>query len=524
MAQKEAIIIGAGPAGLTAAYELLLHTDIRPVIFEQTEHIGGISMTVNHGGNRIDIGGHRFFSRSTTVMDWWAGILPLQGAPARDDRLLGRAVPLSPLPGAPDPEVSDRVMLARSRLSRILFQRKFFDYPLALSLRTIAQLGAGQMGQIGASYVAAKLRPIRPEASLEDFLINRFGRGLYRTFFEDYTQKVWGVPCRNISKEWGEQRIKGLSIRKALFDAARNFVSRDGSLAQRKTETSLIRRFLYPKLGPGQMWEQVALLVEQRGGQIHRRHEVVGLRISAGKAVEVCVTDHTANRQIRRPAEYVFSTMPVRKLVGALDATVPAPVARVAQGLAYRDFITVGLLLTKLKVRNESGIQTINDIIPDNWIYVQEPDVKVGRLQLFNNWSPYMVRDANTVWMGLEYFCNAGDSLWSMSDRELARFAVEELVKINVIERNAVLDSTVIRVPYAYPAYFGTYADFGVVRAYLDGVSNLFLIGRNGMHRYNNQDHSMLAAMAAVEGLRQGNPSKERIWAVNAQEDYHEQR
>jgi len=520
---KEVIIIGAGPAGLTAAYELLLQTDMRPVIFEATADIGGISRTVNYRGNRIDIGGHRFFSKSRRVMQWWFNILPLQGTPSPD----AGAAPLegdSRWPYGPDPAVDDKVMLARTRVSRILFQRRFFDYPLSLSRRTLSNLGWQRTAAIGLSYLGAKLRPVRKERSLEDFLINRFGRELYRTFFADYTEKVWGLPCAAISPEWGSQRIKSLSVKKAVLDALRNLVVGDASLRDAHTETSLIRRFFYPKFGPGQLWQEVAASIEQMGGQVHLRHRGVGLRTEGNRIVAVRIRNEETGKTITRNSDYVISTMPVKELIASLGDDPPPAVQTVARELAYRDFITVGLLLKQMKVRNEKRTQAPSGMIPDNWIYVQEPDVKVGRLQLFNNWSPYMVRDAHTPWVGLEYFCNAGDELWRMSDSEMTAFAAEELTRLGLIDRGDVLDGTVIRVPCTYPAYFGSYARFPVVRAYTDAIENLFLIGRNGMHRYNNQDHSMLTAMAAVENLAAGRTSKENIWAVNTERQYHEER
>ncbi len=518
-----AIIIGAGPAGLTAAYEMLHRTDIQPVIFEMTDDIGGISKTVNYKGNRIDIGGHRFFSKSERVMDWWCRILPLQGAPARDDRLLDRHVPLSQVPGAPDPEQTDRVMLNRMRLSRVLFERCFYDYPISLSVRTVGNLGLMRTAKIGTSYLKARAAPIRDERSLEDFLINRFGRELYLTFFRDYTAKVWGVPCAEINPEWGSQRIKGLSIKRALLDALKNLFPKGSSIDQKDVETSLIRRFMYPKLGPGQMWEEVAEIVAEKQGEIHRRQNVVGLRAEKNRIVEVSVQDTETGRRTAHSADYVFSTMPVRELVRYLEPAAPSEIRRLADGLIYRDFITVGLLAKRLKIPNSTKIKTRNNLIPDNWIYVQESDVKVGRLQIFNNWSPYMVKDEDTVWMGLEYFCNQTDPFWTISDADLSALAVAELDKMGLIDPQDVLDSVVIRVPYTYPAYFGTYDRFDEIRGFLDTFENLFLVGRNGMHRYNNQDHSMLTAMTAVENITQGRTDKANIWAVNTEQDYHEE-
>jgi protoporphyrinogen oxidase len=522
MKQKVALIIGAGPAGLTAAYELLLKTDIKPVVFEATGDIGGISKTVNHKGNRIDIGGHRFFSKSDSVMNWWLEFMPVQGAPARDDRLLERSLPLSENPGAPDPEKADMVMLVRQRLSRIFYLRKFFNYPITFSTDTLANLGAAKVARIGASYLIARLVPIRQEKSLEDFFINRFGRELYLTFFKDYTEKVWGVPCSTIRPEWGAQRIKGLSVTTAILHALRKAPERDAAIAQKGLETSLIERFLYPKFGPGQMWEAVARRITELGGEIHLNSEVVALHRDGAIMTGVTVRKPDTGVTSCRYGEYVFSSMPVRDLIAAIEGEVPEVVRKTAHGLMYRDFMTVGLLLKRLKIRNTTSGKTVNDIVPDNWIYIQERDVKLGRLQIFNNWSPYMVRDPETVWIGLEYFCSEGDEYWTMADGDFTAFAIAELAKIDIIDADAVLDSVVIRMPKAYPAYFGSYDDFHLVREFTDTIPNLFLVGRNGMHKYNNADHSMMTAMVAVENIRNGISTKDNIWAVNTEEVYHE--
>lgn len=524
MSSKISIIIGAGPAGLTAAYELLEKTDIKPVIFEGSPDIGGISKTINYKGNRIDIGGHRFFSKSERVMQWWRDILPLQGRPARDDLLLHREVSLSDLEGAPDPEGCDQVMLVRNRISRIFFLRSFFDYPISLKLSIFKNLGLARISKIGFSYIRSRLFPIREEKSLEDFLVNRFGQELYQTFFKDYTQKVWGVPCSAIKPDWGAQRIKGLSITKAVIHALKNLFRKDSTIEQKKTETSLIEQFMYPKLGPGQLWEEVAKRVLEKGGEIHLNRRVIGLNREGGKIVSVEIENRETGDRQRVECDYLISTMPVRELVQGLSPNAPAPVLDVANGLCYRDFITVGVLLKKLKIKNETAIPTLNAIVPDNWIYIQEREVRLGRLQVFNNWSPYLVKDPDTVWLGLEYFCNEGDELWSKNDGEFACFALEELERIGIIDRKDVLDSVVIRMPKTYPAYFGSYDQFDVVRNFLDGIENLFLIGRNGMHRYNNADHSMLTAMTAVENIVTGKKSKENIWQVNAEQEYHEEK
>jgi len=524
MSNQTAIIIGAGPAGLTAAYELAERTDIRPVVYEATGNIGGISRTVNYKGNRMDIGGHRFFSKSDRVMQWWKNILGVQGKPARDDILLGRDTSFLNGNGSADPEKTDEVMLIRKRLSRILFERRFYDYPITLSPNTFRNLGLGRVVKIALSYGKARLLPIKKEKSLEDFFINRFGKELYLTFFKDYTEKVWGVGCDKIKPEWGAQRIKGLSITGVIAHATKKMLCRDESVAQKGTETTLIEQFLYPKFGPGQMWEAVAAIICEKGGEVHLRHKVTGLTLRDNGITEAQIQDQDTGSTVTKAAGYFFSTMPVKDLIESFDSNVPAKVKQVADGLVYRDFITAGLLLKKLKIQNQTKLKTVNNIIPDNWIYVQERDVKLGRLQIFNNWSPYMVADPDTVWMGLEYFCNQNDELWNKPDADFAEFSAAELAHIGLIDKADVLDRTVVRMPKTYPAYFGSYGKFDVIRSFTDMIENLFLVGRNGMHRYNNQDHSMLAAMTAVDNIVEGVRSKDNIWTVNTEVEYHEEK
>ena len=524
MTQKTALIIGAGPAGLTAAFELLKDTDIKPIIVEMSSDIGGISKTVNYKGNRIDIGGHRFFSRSGRVMDWWQNIMPLQGKPAIDDILLNRELPIEPGNTGADPEKTDKVMLIRSRLSRIFFLRSFFDYPISLKWNTFMNLGVLRILKIGWTYIWVNLKPIKNEKSLEDFLINRFGTELYNIFFKNYTEKVWGVSCKEIPADWGAQRIKGLSISKTIIHAIRPiFTGSDKSIYQKNTETSLIGQFLYPKLGPGQLWEEVARQIVELGGEIHMQHEAVGVDLSQDTISKVTVRDHNSGEKKELSCDYLFSTMPIKDLIGAMPPEkIPDNVKTIANGLVYRDFITVGLLLKKLKLTNDTQTKTVNNIVPDNWIYIQESDVKIGRLQIFNNWSPYMVSERENVWIGLEYFCQEGDELWSKPDQNFIQFAIDELVQIDVISKEDVLDATILRVPKTYPAYFGTYNRFDELRSFTDSIQNLFMVGRNGMHRYNNADHSMLTAMVAVENIRHGIKTKKNLWDVNTEQEYHE--
>jgi protoporphyrinogen oxidase len=510
------IIIGAGPAGLTAALELVRDGRMQPLVLEASHEVGGISRTVDYKGNRMDIGGHRFFSKSDWVMNWWREILPIAADAATVEIAYQGQRRKVGADGTASAE-SGRVMLLRDRLSRIYFLRKYFDYPIKLNATTLANLGPLRLVRIGVSYVWAMLFPRRTERSLEDFLVNRFGGELYRTFFKDYTEKVWGVPCDRISAEWGAQRIKGLSIVEALRHAWRQ---RFGTA--QATKTSLIEHFLYPRLGPGQMWQEVARRVTEGGGEIRFGQQVKGVRYEADRAVSVLTTD-AAGQVVEIAGSYVISTMPVKDLVAGMQPPAPAEVREVAAALPYRDFITVGLLVSRMRANRQAQSARADNIPPDNWIYIQERDVRVGRLQVFNNWSPDLVADEGKVWLGLEYFCQEGDDLWRLPDQAMIEFAAGELEKIGMIDRADVLDGTVIRVPKTYPAYFGAYEEFPRVRAWLDGIGNLYLVGRNGMHRYNNQDHSMLTAKLAVEAILDGKVDKAAIWAVNIDDDYHEE-
>ena len=502
---ERAIIVGAGPAGLTLALELCSRTRIRPVVLEKSEFMGGISRTVDYKGNRIDVGGHRFFSKSDRVMRWWLDILPVE----------------RPQTG-PDPETADLVMLVRSRLSRIYYLRKFFSYPLSLSPETVLNLGLWRTARAGMSYLRSMLFPVRPEKTLEDFFVNRFGRELYQTFFRSYTEKVWGVPCTGIDAEWGARRIKGLSILRALLHVLRK-MRRSPDLVQKGVETSLIERFLYPKFGPGQLWEEVARRVRDQGGEILTNWNVDGIQHDgAGRVLGVRATHSPTGETRRFEGDRFFSTMPVRELVQALEPAAPAAVREIAGGLMYRDFLTVGVLCRdlKLKDRTPGGLEPVKD----NWIYIQEPGVEAGRLQIFNNWSPYMVADPGTTWIGIEYFCNEGDAMWSRSDAGLIDLAKRELASIAIADPADVLDATVIRMSKAYPAYFGSYDRFPALIEWSKQFENLLLIGRNGMHRYNNQDHSMLAAMMAVDQIVSGARDPDALWSLNTEREYLEEK
>ncbi|HVP08963.1 MAG TPA: NAD(P)/FAD-dependent oxidoreductase, partial [Burkholderiales bacterium] len=395
--------------------------------------------------------------------------------------------------------------------SRIYFDGKFFDYPLKLSAANAWKLGLRRCALFGMSYAWAMLFPRRPERTLEDFFVNRFGRRLYLQFFKEYTEKVWGTSCDRISADWGAQRVKSLSVGKALLHAALKPFR--GAQPGGAEQTSLIERFLYPKTGPGLMWETTAERLRARGVRIEHGAAVTRLEHASGR-VTAAIARRADGSEARYEAGSFISTMPVRDLVLGLVPEAAAAPLEIARGLEYRDFVTVGLLYRRLQ----------RAPVPDNWIYVQEPGVKVGRLQVFNNWSPYLVKDPATVWIGMEYFCREGDELWTLPDAEMLKLGVEEMRQLRLAAPEEYLDGVVIRMPKAYPGYYGSYARFGELRAYLDGFANLFLAGRNGMHRYNNQDHSMLSAKKAVEAILAGSADKSPIWAVNIDDEYHEEK
>ena len=518
MDEKRAIIIGAGPAGLTAAYELLTKSGVKPIIIESEEFVGGISRTATYKGNRMDIGGHRFFSKDDRVTNLWTKMLPIQGAPAYDDKVLGREKPLEE--NGPDPEKEDEVMLVRTRVSRIIWRKRFFDYPISLKASTFINMGFWNTMKAGFGYIGSCIKK-RPEDNLENFYINRFGKPLYSMFFEDYTEKLWGVHPSNISADWGAQRVKGLSIMKAIKNAFGKIFK---SKKNKEVETSLIEQFIYPKKGPGQLYEKMADEIKRLGGEIIMNTTVVGVKTENGKIVSLETVNKNGERQ-DFIGDYFISSMPIKDLIEAIGKeNCGEEIYRIATELPYRDFMTVGLLLNGLKVKNKTKIQTLNNIVPDCWIYVQDRDVRLGRIQIFNNWSPYMVeKPEQNVWVGLEYFCTEGDAMWTAKDEDFIANGIKELVKVGVIENeSAVLDSTLIRVKKAYPAYFGTYAEFDKVKDYLNTFENLYCVGRNGQHRYNNMDHSMVTSMVACESIISGSADKEALWSVNTEKAYHE--
>jgi protoporphyrinogen oxidase len=470
-AEKKVVIIGAGPAGLTAAYELC-KAGVGSTVLEKDQVVGGISRTVNYKGYHFDIGGHRFFTKVKAVDQMWREVLTG-----------GR-------------------FLKRNRLSRIYYNKRFFHYPLRAA-NAVFGLGVWNSFLILVSYLQAQMRPESPEETFEQWVSNRFGKRLYRTFFKTYTEKVWGIPCNEIAADWAAQRIRGLS----LLTAVRNALI--GNQAEHKGEVikTLVDSFDYPERGPGMMWETVRDLVQVRGAEI-RLETVVNKIFWSPGAVTGLEVETRGQRQSICGTDFI-SSMPLRELVQKLEPAVPPEILKAAEKLTYRDFITIALVINK------------SDVFPDNWIYVHDPDVKVGRIQNFKNWSPHMVPDPDKTCLGLEYFCFEGDRLWTMPDRDLIALATREVAQMRLAAESDVIDGSVVRMPKAYPVYDAHYAEaLRIVRQFLDRLRNLYPVGRNGMHKYNNQDHSMVTAMLAVRNILGAHHD---IWQVNVDQEYHEQ-
>jgi protoporphyrinogen oxidase len=468
--QKKVVIIGAGPAGLTAAYELC-KARVPSVIIEKDDVVGGLSRTVNYKGYHFDIGGHRFFTKVKAVESMWREVL------------------------------SERQFLRRSRLSRIYYNKKFFYYPLRAS-NALWGLGVWNSTLIFLSYLRAQLFPAKPEETFEQWISNRFGKRLYNIFFKTYTEKVWGIPCDQIMAEWAAQRIQGLSLVAAVKSALIQKQQNKGDVIK-----TLIDAFDYPELGPGMMWETVQKIVERDGSKVcfNAPVEKIYWRPGGVTAVEVIVDGKTEKFE----GSDFISTMPVRELIQKFEPRVPEEVLKAAGALNYRDFLTVALVVNK------------RDLFPDNWIYIHDRDVKVGRIQNFKNWSPSMVPDDDKSCLGLEYFCFEGDSLWTMSDSDLIELGKKELEILGLVNPADIEDGSVVKMPKAYPVYDGTYAEaLRVVREFLGKIGNLHLVGRNGMHKYNNQDHSMMTAMLAVKNILGANYD---LWQVNVEKEYHEE-
>lgn len=513
---KKALIIGGGPAGLTAAYELRKQAkDIEVVVFEESDCFGGISKTVNYKGNRMDMGGHRFFSKIPEVNAWWDEMLPMQGSKSYDDILLDRPMPVKE--GGPDPEKEDRVMLTRHRVSRILFNDKFYDYPISLKPETFKNFGLITTMKVGFSYLAAVFHKL-PETNLENFYINSFGRKLYSMFFEYYTENLWGRHPSEIDASWGAQRTKGLSIIGILKDVFGKIFK----VKNRKVNTSLIEEFKYPKLGPGQLWDVTAEEIEKAGGTIYKNAKVTKIHKNADNVL-TGLTYVIDGQEYTMEGDYIISSMPIKDLIEGMN-DVPETPARIAKGLPYRDYMTLGVLVPKINLKNKTSIKTVNNLVPDCWVYVQDRKVKLGRFQIYNNWSPYMIKDLeHTVWIGLEYFVSEGDEYWTMSEEEFSKLGVEEMIKLGLIDNaDCVIDTHMEKVKKAYPAYFDTYDEIDTLVDYLKTIDNLYCVGRNGQHRYNNIDHSMCTSFETVKNIVSGTKNKDNIWNVNTEKEYHE--
>lgn len=511
--KRSVVIIGAGPAGLTAAYELSRESNLDILVLESDVQVGGISRTVNYKGNLIDIGGHRFFSKSDRVLEWWAHFLPVldtsqyhseigyHSRKKQIDSLLWRS--------------AKDAMMIRPRQSRIYFKQRMYDYPLKLSMNLVLNLGKKRTLRIARDLFLSWVRPIRPEKNLEDFYINRFGREIYQMFFKDYTRKVWGKPCTEISAEWGRQRVKSLKIPELVWHSLKKMVGL-GNGQSRGSATSLIEKFLYPAKGPGMLWEKVADECTKAGVRISMQSRVTALALEGGRIRQVRYTQGGVEYSV--DCDEVFSTMPLQDLAKAMAPAVQDEVNDVFRTLEYRDFLIVGLKLSELRFEKEGG-----EFIRDNWIYIQDKGVTVGRMQIFNNWSPFMV-SGDGAWVGAEYFCHETDDLWHMDDADLIQLALKELEKIGILYAENFLDGTVVRCPKAYPSYTGSYSDIGKVRSFMSSIPNLYPMGRNGLHKYNNQDHSMLTAFHAVESMLAGGADKDAVWDINSDEEYHEEK
>lgn len=469
---KKVVIIGAGPSGLTAAYELC-KADVPSVVLEKDNVVGGISRTVNYKGYLFDIGGHRFFTKVKVVDEFWHEVL------------------------------TNGNFLRRGRLSRIYYNRKFFNYPLRAT-NALFGLGIWNSFLILMSYTKAQMNPVKPEVSFEDWVTNRFGKRLYEIFFKTYTEKVWGIPCNEISAEWASQRIQGLS----LFSAVKNALISAPSNDKNAVIKTLIDAFDYPEKGPGMMWEKVAEVIQENGSQLKMKASVEKVFWNKSGITAVEIKNADGKTEKIEGTDFI-SSMPIRELVRKMEPAVPKEVLDAANNLGYRDFLTVALVIDK------------EDLFQDNWIYIHDSAVKVGRIQNFKNWSPKMVPDPTKTCLGLEYFCFKGDDLWTMADEDLIELGTKELAQLELVDEKDVIDGSVVRMPKAYPIYDSIYSEMlSTIRNFLDDLGNLYLVGRNGMHKYNNQDHSMLTAMLSVKNILGANYD---VWEVNVEQEYHEE-
>ena len=509
------VIIGAGPAGLACGYKLLKNNkNITVTIIDESSQVGGISKTIKYHNNKMDLGGHRFFTKNEEVKKFWLELLPLQTEPAYDDIILEAKKDFSKGRKKYDPEKKDKIMLLRNRISRIYYNKKFFDYPVNFNMKTIKSMGIINSFKCGFSYLKT-IFVKKKEINLENFYINRFGYHLYSMFFKDYTTKLWGRTPKEIDASWGSQRVKGISVHKVLID----YIKRIFKVKDKKKETSLIESFYYPKNGPGELYEVLASKIEELGGKIilNSRVEIINNKNSEIKSISY--RQDKIKKEI--DCDMLISSMPIKDLVNGMRK-VPKRIKDISNNLPYRDFIIVGVLLPKLDIPKDKKIKTIHGSVGDNWIYIQDKDVKVGRIQVFNNWSPYLVnKPKDNIWLGLEYFCNENDNFWNLSDNKIKELAYQELKKMN-ISLSKPIDSCVVRVKKAYPAYFDSYDNINSIYKYLEKYQNLYCIGRNGTHSYNNMDHSIVSGFICADMIKNKDHDLIKLWKVNTDSTYQE--
>lgn len=477
---KKVIIMGAGPAGLAAGLKLSEDPEFEVIIYETENQVGGLSRTLDYKGNKIDIGPHRFFSKSDSITNFWKDI--------------------------------DKNLLTKDRLTRIYFANKFFDYPINLSCKTIFNLGLIKTAKIGISYLKSFLFPIKNEKNLEDFFINRFGKELYQLFFKDYTEKVWGIPCNQIEPEWGVQRIKEISVSKTILHALKKSIY-PFKKSNKNDKTSLVDYFYYPEDGAGEMFKKIASKLKSQGGKIFTEKKIISIKRNNEKIEEVTIQDLNTDKITTEKADYFISSIPVKDLINGIE-NIPDSISEIANNLIYRDLIVLGLQFNKFK----------NRFLYDNWIYLQDKNIQAGRMEIYNNFSLKMLENNDDIWIGLEYFCNENDAMWTKTNEELIDMGIQELAKIGIFDAKDFIDGTSYKIKKAYPAYFGSYNSFGKIRKFVDSLENLFLIGRNGMHRYNNMDHSIMCGFTAAENILKGMTEKQNIWSINLEDEYQETR
>lgn len=490
--KKIAVILGAGPAGLACAYELIKkNTDIKPVIIEKLDCVGGLSRTIYFDNLGVDIGGHRLYTTNPYIKSIWEEFLPHQSFPSIDDLYTNRITDYPD--GGKDPEQEDDVMLIRNRFSSIIYNNTFFDYPIKFNIETIKKLGFLNSLSAGFSYIRSIFFK-REVKNLEDFMINRFGQKLYNIFFKEYTKKVWGKDASEISSEWGEERIRKLSLAKTIL----NSVLSKFSFLKFQKETSLIDKFYYPKFGCSQLWNKIAKYITDNGGKIIYNSEFEGFETNDDKIISINYKKDNETNKIT--ANYFISSIPISELIKGIDA--PFDIKQNAINLPYRDYILVSFLLDHFNLKNKTEYKTINDITPECWIYLQEPDAIASRIQIMNNWSPYLVGDINKNYLvSLEYYANEDDEFWAKTDDEIINLAIEEAEEYNLFDMKSILKTKIIREKRAYPSYFGTYKNIDKVKKFLSLYNNLYLIGRNGMHKYNNMDEAMLTGIQAANSI-----------------------